>query len=809
MTAVTVIRGFIIARHQQDQNHTLQLRYWVRHDAGVSLVSIDHQETVFFVCDENVDDIRLICRDLKGWRLKKLSLTDLNYKGVHGLYTRSLRIQREIIERLTRHAIAMMEEDIRPVDRYLMERFIFGGVEVFLQPGLPPKLRPTDYKPSLSVLSVDIETTMRADLIHSIGCYQAIYSPNSDASNPDAISSDSDGGVTQSCLLERVVLMRGVGNNTELIRYFPDERTLLKAWVELVKNIDPDLFIGWNVVGFDFKVLAQRAQALKVPLTIGRDQQPLQVVQSGQGKWYARIEGRNVLDGIDTLKNATFHFESYSLESVAQSLFKRGKLITHPNDRGEEIQRLYREDQPALARYNLEDCKLVWDIFVETRLIEYLIERTRLTGLSLDKVGGSAAAFDFQYLPRLHRHGYVGPEYASGASGLDAPGGFVMESLPGLYRNVLVLDFKSLYPSIIRTFKVDPCGLAEGLKASADDTGLVPGFNQAVFSQNPSILPTIIEELWAARDQAKKRENKPLSQAIKIIMNAFYGVLGSNVCRFFDQRLAGSITLRGHQILQQTRDEIEQAFGYQVIYGDTDSVFVLLDDACKEEEAADKGNELAVYLNAWWSEQVQSRFGIESHLELEYETHYSRFLMPRMRHSEKGSKKRYAGLLRSTNGDTHMVFKGLENVRSDWTPLARELQRTLYEAIFRDQPYKEYIQMLIKQLRASELDDQLVYRRRLRQPLSDYIRMKPPHVQAALKAEAEQSKYERPVLYQPGMHVSYIMTVNGPEPVEYRRSAIDYEHYIEKQIMPVVDGILCFLDDSFEALTSQQVDLFS
>ncbi|WP_370239149.1 hypothetical protein [Neptunomonas phycophila] len=135
MTAVTVIRGFIIARHQQDQNHTLQLRYWVRHDAGVSLISIDHQETVFFVCDENVDDIRLICRDLKGWRLKKLSLTDLNYKGVHGLYTRSLRIQREIIERLTRHAIAMMEEDIRPVDRYLMERFIFGGVEVFLQPG--------------------------------------------------------------------------------------------------------------------------------------------------------------------------------------------------------------------------------------------------------------------------------------------------------------------------------------------------------------------------------------------------------------------------------------------------------------------------------------------------------------------------------------------------------------------------------------------------------------------------------------------------------------------------------------------------
>lgn len=800
MTAVTPLRGFIIARHQQDQNSALQLRYWIRHDAGVSLISIDHQETVFFVHNTSVDDIRLICRDLKGWRLNQLSLTDLNYHGVHGLYTRSLKVQREIIERLTRHSIAMMEEDIRPIDRYLMERFIFGSVEVLLHPGYPPKCRPIEYQPRLRVLSVDIETTMRADTIHSIGCYQENYIPHDDGATIDSLAPTGH--------VERVVLMRGSGKNTELIRYFPDERTLLKAWVELVQRVDPDVFIGWNVVGFDFKVLAQRAEALDVTLMIGRDQQPLQVIQSGQGKWYARIEGRNVLDGIDTLKNATFHFESYSLESVAQSLFKRGKLITHPNDRGEEIQRLYREDKTALALYNLEDCKLVWDIFVETRLIEYLIERTRLTGLSLDKVGGSAAAFDFQYLPRLHRHGYVGPEYATGASGLEAPGGFVMESLPGLYRNVLVLDFKSLYPSIIRTFKVDPCGLAEGLKADNTASDLVPGFNQAVFSQSPSILPTIIEELWAARDLAKRRNNKPLSQAIKIIMNAFYGVLGSNVCRFFDQRLAGSITLRGHQILQQTRDEIERVFGYQVIYGDTDSVFVLLDDSCLETEAGEKGRQLADHLNTWWSEQIQTRFGIPSHLELEYETHYSRFLMPRMRHSEKGSKKRYAGLLRSSDGQTEMVFKGLENVRSDWTPLARELQRSLYEAIFHDQPYQAYIKELTHQLRAGELDNQLVYRRRLRQPLVDYVRMKPPHVQAALKAEAEQSKHDRPALYQPGMHVSYIMTVNGAEPIEYRHSAIDYEHYIEKQIMPVVDGILCFLDDSFEALTSQQVDLF-
>ncbi|MEG7677104.1 DNA polymerase domain-containing protein, partial [Listeria monocytogenes] len=79
----------------------------------------------------------------------------------------------------------------------------------------------------------------------------------------------------------------------------------------------------------------------------------------------------------------------------------------------------------------------------------------------------------------------------------------------------------------------------------------------------------IVEQIWLGREAAKKQNNQPLSQALKIIMNAFYGVLGTSACRFFDPRLASSITLRGHAIMQQTRTLIE-AEGYDVIYGDTD-----------------------------------------------------------------------------------------------------------------------------------------------------------------------------------------------------------------------------------------------
>ena len=162
------------------------------------------------------------------------------------------------------------------------------------------------------------------------------------------------------------------------------------------------------------------------------------------------------------------------------------------------------------------------------------------------------AAFDSLYLPRLHRNGFVAPDVGHPPEGEMSPGGWVMDSDPGLYDNVLVLDFKSLYPSIIRTFHVDPLALA----VAGEDA--VPGFQGARFSREEFILPRLIETLWSARDEAKRRNDSALSRAIKILMNSFYGVLGTTGCRFFDPRLATSITLRGHEILKRSRERRER-----------------------------------------------------------------------------------------------------------------------------------------------------------------------------------------------------------------------------------------------------------
>ena len=414
-------------------------------------------------------------------------------------------------------------------------------------------------------------------------------------------------------------------------------------------------------------------------------------------------------------------------------------------------------------------------------------------------MGGSVASFDNLYLPRLHRSGYVAPNASSDHTA--SPGGFVLDSVPGLYDHVLVLDFKSLYPSIIRTFCIDPLGLALGMSGELAERETVPGFLGARFARHGHILPQLIQQLWQLRDQARQQGDAPLSQAIKIIMNSFYGVLGSPGCRFFDARLASSITRRGHEILQRTRERIEAA-GHRVIYGDTDSVFVWIHEADSDAQAVAAGRQLQADLNRWWRTTVRDEYRLESVLELEFETHFKRFLMPTVRGSDKGSKKRYAGIVAGQQGD-RLVFKGLENVRTDWTRLARDFQEELYRRVFMQEPYEDYVRQLTAEVLAGRHDDRLVYRKRLRRRLDEYQRNVPPHVQAArLCAERGLSVPAR------GGWVEYVITTAGAEPVAGSVAPLDYQHYVDRQLQPVADGILGLLGSSFRALVDRQIDLF-
>lgn len=786
---VDLQQGFVLTRHGRDTPVGTEVEFWLATDAGPRRVRLPHQPSVAFIPAEQREAAERLLHDEKNVELRPLALLDFDHRPVLGLYCQQHGQLMRLETALTRAGVDVFEADVRPPERYLMERFItapvlFSGTPdangILLNAQLKPD--PT-YRPKLRLVSLDIETTENGEL----------YS----------IALEGCG--------ERQVYMLGTANGDDSIVDFDleycDSRTvILKKLNDWFALHDPDAIIGWNVVQFDLRILHEHARRLGVPLKLGRGNEEMQWREHGsRNHYFASAAGRLIIDGIESLRSATWSFPSFSLENVAQTLLGEGKAIDNPYQRMDEINRMFAEDKPALAKYNLKDCELVTRIFAKTELLTFLLERASVTGLPADRSGGSVAAFTHLYMPLMHRQGFVAPNLGTNPPQA-SPGGFVMDSQPGLYESVLVLDYKSLYPSIIRTFLIDPVGLIEGLQ-HPDDADSVPGFRGARFSRTRHCLPSIVSRVAEGRETAKREHNAPLSQALKIIMNAFYGVLGSSGCRFFDTRLASSITLRGHEIMLRTRKLIEEQ-GHAVIYGDTDSTFVWLRRAHGQEEAATIGHTLVKHVNDWWREHVREEYGLESALELQFEIHYKRFLMPTIRGAEEGSKKRYAGLVTRADGTEEMVYKGLETVRTDWSLLARQFQQELYERIFQRKPYQDYVRDYVRKTLAGEFDDRLVYRKRLRRTLDDYERNVPPHVRAARLADEYNTRHGRPRQYQNGGWISYVITLAGPEPLEVRRSTIDYDHYITRQLQPVADAILPFVDDDFSTLIGGQLGLF-
>jgi DNA polymerase II len=688
-----------------------------------------------------------------------------------------------IRDRLHAAGIDTYEADVLFAVRYLIERGIKGGCEiegeaiagsgvtwVFDEPSLRPA--PASFAPR--VLAFDIETDARSERLLAISLY--------------------------GTSLDEVLIVDGSSRAMpELAVRCQDERTALDEFCRRLAAFDPDVITGWNIVDFDLSVLQKIAERLRHPLQLGRDQGSLRIrkAEGYFGSGSATIPGRVVLDGIDLLRGAFVRMEDYSLDAVARTVLGEGKAVSgDARDRIAEIQHNYRHDLPAFALYARTDARLAFQIVHKLNVVELAFARSQLTGMSADRVAASIASFDFLYLAELERRRIVAPTVRGDDSRVHAAqaGGHVLDPVPGLHSHVWVFDFKSLYPSVIRTFNIDPLSYVAN-PAPGEDLIVTDGGGH--FRRDAAILPGMLDELFPKREAAKQAGNEVASHAIKILMNSFYGVLGTTACRFYNPALANAITGQGRHLLQWSQRWFESA-GFKVLYGDTDSLFVHsgISDA---DQARERGAQLAAALNQELSSYIEQRWRVHSRFELKFEKLYLKLFLPWVRHGTSGARKRYAGLLHSSRPDA-IEFVGMEVVRRDWTELAKRVQRELYQRLFRQQRVDEYLADVVASVRQGKLDDVLVYRKNLRKDADSYTATTPPHVAAARKSSQTL-----------GSMVSYVMTSAGPEPLDNVQHPLDREHYVVKQIKPVAEPVLATLGLDFERVIgdNRQLDMYS
>jgi DNA polymerase-2 len=679
-------------------------------------------------------------------------------------------------DRLLAEGIPAHEADVRFAMRHLIERGIRGTLEIRgdarEEPGLglvfeDPEIGPADWTPRLTVLSLDIETDPTARRLLAVGLH--------------------------GCGVSEVLLLTPPGwSCPEGARPFASERDLLAGFARRVRELDPDVLTGWNVVDFDLSVLARLAERLRLPLELGRGPGGLRLRTAGSSRApQASIPGRVVLDGIALLRGAFIKMDDYGLDAVARSVLGEGKTV-EARDKAREILRLFKEDRPRFVEYNRTDARLALEIIERMRLVELAVERSKLTGLPPDRVAGSIAAFDFLYLSELGRRRVVAPSVRGVQEAEPQDGGHVLEPVPGLHAHVVVLDFRSLYPSLIRTFQIDPLNLVRPESGGEGDPDPIVAPNGAAFSRRKAILAALLDELMPRRDEARRAGDEVTAHAIKILMNSFYGVLGTSACRFYDPRLANAITGFGRELLLWCKTRIE-AQGRRVLYGDTDSLFV--DSGASDAAGArDFGEALAAGLNRDLSVHIQERWRTESRLELVFDRLYLRLCLPAMRHQAAGARKRYAGLVDDAGGG-RLVFTGMEAVRSDWTALAKEVQRELYGRLFADEPVEQYLRETVARLEAGLLDDRLVYHKALRKAPEAYTTTTPPHVAVARRMGKRRGR------------VSYVMTTAGPQPAGAPHDPLDYGHYLEKQVRAVAEPVLTLLGLDLDDITGARAQL--
>ena len=422
-----------------------------------------------------------------------------------------------------------------------------------------------------------------------------------------------------------------------------DEETLLNNFVDAINEHDPDIITGYNIDGYDLPLLVERCEIYGIDLNIGRDGSKLE--QRMQRFWQA--QGRVIADAWWNVKREVRPRQE-SLNAVAKELLGREKHDVNPKKMDEE----WANNPDKVMNYCLEDAKLALEILEHIKVLQKYQHLSTVAKLPLnDVLNGMTSTMIDSLMIRFADSKEIGVPMTNRRKRTGhIEGGYVHSIDPGLYEWVCVLDFKSMYPSII----IDR-NLCFSTRSDDGDIETPLGVKFKSPNQKKGLLPELLINIMKDRDEAKKfqaaaktdeEENyyRRVQEAIKILMNSVYGVFASYFYRFTNLDIGASITAYAREYVKEIIAELDKE-GLEVIYGDTDSVFFR-----SPHPNLDKTVEIG--------QSIAERYSVGAK-QLEFE----KILQPFFSH---GVKKRYVG--NQVWPKESMLVRGYETRRTDAFP---------------------------------------------------------------------------------------------------------------------------------------------
>jgi len=565
-----------------------------------------------------------------------------------------------------------------------------------------------------------------------------------------------------------------VATNTGVAKQFvakdSDDRPVLEEFVKHVRDFDPDIIVGYGTNRQDWSYLTTRAKKLGLDLFVDRANTEPHMSVYG----HVSITGRANVDFFD-FSDELPEVKVKTLENVADFL---GVMKLDKRTVIEDIDfPLYWEDakkRPRLLQFSEENAQSV--LGVSEAMLDFAMQLSSLVGLPLDHVGTAAVGFRVEWflMREAFRIGELVPKRVERPY-IPYAGAVVLAPKPGLHENIAVLDFKAMYPSIMIVYNVSP-----DTYVPASESEPKAGVNVAPevkhrFRKEPSgFYKEVLSSLIASRDKIrpklqkldpKSAEYKVLDarqKAVKVITNAAYGYTGWIGARWYVKPVAEAATAWGRKIILNTIDTAKR-IGLEVVYSDTDSVFVNNDHARIEK--------------------VSNLVGRELGLDIKPDKAYTRILFTE-------AKKKYCGLL----PDGSLDIVGLEVVRGDWAACAKNVQERVLEIILKKQAPNEaaeFVRQYVADLRQKKVPySDLIIWKTLTKKVEEY-EVKAPHVEAARRLLKEG--YELAM----GDKIGYVITIGAGKLYEKARpyalasyDEVDTEYYVTNQVLPAASRIL-------------------